>query len=88
MRAALLLLLAALAGAACAGGGDQCCSRPTRAGQGVRYVATIPSPDGGVPTEVEFVLDPAPTGVAGKATTTFRRGTQEVVETWSAKQRL
>lgn len=79
---ALLLALVAL-GASC--GAETCCRAGISVGEGKRYLAMIPSADGGTPTRVEFILERRPTyDSPGAARVTFTRDGREVAEVWAA----
>lgn len=81
---ALLFALVAL-GASC--GGETCCAVGITVGEGKRYLATIPSLDGGTPTIVEFILETRPTSSSpGAARLTFTHEGREVVEAWTTSQ--
>lgn len=87
MRALLALLTLVFFGMSC-GGDPECCWWRVVAAPTVRYVAAIPNPDGGMPTQVEFVLDAQPTSdTATEARLTFKRDGREIVERFTATQR-
>lgn len=75
MRRLLLLVSLAALLASCGPPATNCCGVRTNLGRGAVYVATLPSPDGGAPTEVRVTVTDS-----GATTLTFLNGGHEIVE--------
>ncbi len=75
-----LLVLFALLSASC--GGAPCCEWSVKVARDTRYVGTLPSTDGGLPTRMELVLTST-----DQANLSFTDGTRTVRATFAATRR-
>ncbi len=77
--------LCALLGVACGPppGGGGCCGRKTNVDRTVIYKGSLPSSDGGMPTEVQLSIN-----AGGSTSITFINGGRQIVQGYDAVSRF